>query len=377
MRPRAGRHPGRRGVGQDHHHHAPHRTPDRHRYPPAGADPRRHVHRQGCEGDGFEAGLARLPRRAGQDLPCGGPGPAPGAVRHRPRDHAVEDADPPATDPVAADAAPLCRRAKRCVRDRVGAQPPCRPGGVPGRHGRPCPSHPRRSHGRPLRVLRAPQARAQPDGLRGPAGAHARPDRGQRRCRRQGPSPVRGLLGRRVPGRQPPAAEPVGCLGWGPAGPLRRRRRLPVDLRVHRGHAALPRRLPHPVSGVPRREPAGQLPFVAGGTGHRQPARGGPRRPASPPRGGGREARPAPDPAQLRLGRRRGGMDHRRGKAPARRGHPVGGDGRPLPHQWALGAAGTGTGPCPDPLPGGHCLPPPPGRPCGPLGAAARDGQRR
>ena len=78
---------------------------------------------------------------------------------------------------------------------------------------------------------------------------------GDDRCAGGVPGPVPRVHRRRVPGRQPAPAGAARSLARRPRRPLRRRRRLPVDLRLHRRLAALAARLPRPA--FPRRRSSG------------------------------------------------------------------------------------------------------------------------
>ncbi len=97
--------------------------------------------------------------------------------------------------------------------------------------------------------VRAPQGAARRDRLRGPARARDRPARDRRAGAGRPPRPLPRVHGRRVPGRQPAPAVAARSVARAARRPLRRRRRLPVDLRLHgrlaavaaRGRAALSR----------------------------------------------------------------------------------------------------------------------------------------
>ena len=93
------------------------------------------------------------------------------------------------------------------------------------------------------------------------------------RARRDVPRPLPRLHGRRVPGRQPPPAESARTLARRTRRPLRRRRRLPVDLLVHRRDARAPPRDATAVSGRDGGPSRAQLPLDAGDPRVREPAR--------------------------------------------------------------------------------------------------------
>ena len=87
---------------------------------------------------------------------------------------------------------------------------------------------------RVFRTLRGAQGRPRARRLRGPARAgdpHVR--RGRRRAGRL-PRALPRVHRGRVPGRQPAPADAARALARRPRRPLRRRRRLPVDLLLHR-----------------------------------------------------------------------------------------------------------------------------------------------
>ena len=177
------------------------------------------------------------------------------------------------------------------------------------------------------------------------------------------PRALPGVHGRRVPGRQPAPAVPPGALARRPRRPLRRRRRLPVDLLLHGRDAGVPARDAGAVPGRARRPPGGELPLDAG-----DPVGGEPPRPGAGRLGEG-AARGAPvrrtEPLVLvQPDRRGGGGVHRRaGAPPGRRGRPVRGDGRPLPPERALGGLRGGVRPGRHPVPGARRgVHPPPGR---------------
>ena len=118
--------------------------------------------------------------------------------------------------------------------------------------------------------------------------------------------------------------------------PLRRRRRLPVDLRLHRGLAGVAARRLGTFPRRGRRAPRGELSLLAPGARAREPARaeargcgeGAARNPSRRPRAG---------VAAVRLGGG-GGRVARVGAAGARSGrHSVRGRGDPLPDECAAG----------------------------------------
>ena len=65
-------------------------------------------------------------------------------------------------------------------------------------------------------------------------------------------APVPALRRRRVPGRQPAPAAAARPVARRPGEPLRRRRRQPDDLLLHRRHPGPPAQLPHPPSRTRR-----------------------------------------------------------------------------------------------------------------------------
>ena len=124
-------------------------------------------------------------------------------------------------------------------------------------------------------------------------------------ARRDLSRPLPRLHGRRVPGREPPPAVAARALARRSRRPRRGRRRLPVDLLLHRGDAGVP--VEGPGQGLP---PRGELPLDARDPRAREPARAEARRrregaPRDPP---GRRAAGA---AGLR-GRRGGDRRDRR-----------------------------------------------------------------
>src|SRR5262249_39156824 len=175
-----------------------------------------------------------------------------------------------------------------------------------------------------LPALRGEEARRSPDGLRGLARAC---DRALRRRPHDGgvPRAVRRLRGRRVPGRQPAPADAARPVGGTARRPLCRRRRLPVDLRLHRRDAGVPARLPGAGAGLPAR---GELPLDATGARAREPARAEAGRSGEGARGDA-SRRPRAGGAALR--------DRGRGRLVPRRADPcrrlrARGDRDPLPY---------------------------------------------
>ncbi len=98
------------------------------------------------------------------------------------------------------------------------------------------------------------------------------PLRARRSRVRDVPRAVPRVHGRRVPGREPAAADVARPLARRPRRPLRRRRRLPVDLRVHRcrtrASARRPRSFPEHDGGAAR----GELPLDPAGARVCEPA---------------------------------------------------------------------------------------------------------
>ena len=70
--------------------------------------------------------------------------------------------------------------------------------------------------------------------------------------RPSGPGAVRGVHGRRVPGREPVAGRAARAVAGRPRRGVRGRRRLPDDLRVHRGVARPSAGVPGPLPRTPR-----------------------------------------------------------------------------------------------------------------------------
>ena len=185
--------------------------------------------------------LGRRPR-ARADVPFGRARAAPLLRGLGRRGAGVEGVDPAADRAVAAGAVPVPPARRPGHGDRVGEEPPPDAGHVPAVAGRPRAAGARRRDGASLPHVRGAQVRAGPDRLRGSpraGGAHVR--RGSERARRV-PGALPGVHGRRVPGREPAPAVPAGALGRRPRRPLRRRRRLPVDLLLHGRDAGVPAR---------------------------------------------------------------------------------------------------------------------------------------
>ena len=165
-------------------------------------------------------------------------------------------------------------------RDRVGEVAPDRPARVRAR-GRsrgagPGAADPGRPVRADLRQLRARQGPPGPHRLRRPAGRDRPPARGGRRRRGHHPGPEALVQRRRIPGHEPAPAAAARAVAGRPDGRLRRRRRRPDDLLVHRRLV----RLPDHVRRSPRRRPDprpdAELPIHAAGPRAREPAdRGG------------------------------------------------------------------------------------------------------
>ena len=212
---------------------------------------------------------------------------------------------------------------------------------------------------RVYRAVRGAQVRRRLRRLRGSARAGDPDLLGGRRRARPRPRALPRVHRRRVPGRQPPPADAARAVARPARRALRRRRRLPVDLRLHgcvarpsaRDAAAVPARGGHPARG--------ELPLVAAGARAREPpgaearrrredvardACGRARARAARVRGRGRFAverirdarrsvrgRRDPLPHERAPGRLRGGA--------ARGGHPCAGRVVPRPRERALRAA--------------------------------------
>ena len=238
-----------------------------------GPDPRGHLHGQGGDGDAGAAGRAW----------------APGASR---RGRSTRPRSPSSTTSRARSARCWPRRRRSCCRSRGRCPVPFRyrpladlateiewaknrrltPDTYRPVAGRPRAAGARRRDGARLPHVRGAQGRAGPDRLRGPPrarGAHVR--RGSERARRV-PGALPGVHGRRVPGREPAPAVAAGALGRRPRRPVRRRRRLPVDLLLHGRDAGVPARDARAVPGRAGRAAGGELPLDAGDPGDRPTA---------------------------------------------------------------------------------------------------------
>ncbi len=253
------------------------------------------------------------------------------------------------------------------------------PGGLRGR-GRGCapraaaacgPVHPG------VRRLRTGEGPSRPARLRRHADRRGRSPRTRPRRRRDRPSPQTLVQRRRIPGHEPAPAAAARALGRRPAGCLRRRRRGPDDLHVHRGNV----RLPDLVRRAPRRDqgdrPDRELSLEPGGPRPGEPAHrlGGPLEAAdrdapvrsaaddhpSPDRRGGargtrrrdpdaacrrdrtrRSRRARPDECPARTDR--GGPDARRDRLPGERTRVLAAAGGQEPRSTWSGRAGEGTG---------------------------------
>ena len=216
---------------------------------------------------------------------------------------------------------------------------------------RPRPADPGRPDGDGLPRVRAAQVGARRDRLRGSARAGGAPARGRRPGPRDLPRALPRVHGRRVPGRQPAPADAARPVARRPRRPLRRRRRLPVDLPVHRRLAALAARGRGALPGRDRRSAREQLPLEPGGARAREPARAAPRR-----RREDAEGDPAFGPGTRRAALRRSGgrgrVDRGGGKAARGRGDAVRGDGGARPHERAPGRLRGGLPRRGDPVPG-------------------------
>ena len=189
----------------------------------------------------------------------------------------LEAPDPRAARPSPARALQVHAREGHRERDRMGQEPPTdaadlREGPDRGaRHGPargPDPGRPLRPD---VRGLRARPDAGRPHRLRRPARRDRRPARDGRRGRRDHPRPQALVQRRRVPGHEPAPAAPARAVGRRPAGPVRRRRRGPDDLHVHRRQQPVPDRVRRPASGRPRRDAQRQLPLQPAGPRAREP----------------------------------------------------------------------------------------------------------
>ena len=143
-----------------------------------------------------------------------------------------------------------------------------------------------------------------------------RPARGRRRRRRDRPRPQALVQRRRVPGHEPAPAAAARAVAGRPAGRVRRGRRRPDDLHVHRRLVGLPDDVRGPPPRRPAPRPDAELPLDAAGPRAGQPADRG-RRPVEAvvdePRG-----RAAADDHEVRQRLGRGGRDGRRDPRPHR-----------------------------------------------------------
>ena len=188
--------------------------------------------------------------RARLDLPLGGTRAATPLRRGSGPDPPLEGAAAAADRQLAAGGVPLPARRRPRDGDRVGEEPAPHTRHVPRLARRPRAADPARPLAAGVPGVRAAQGRRGAARLRGPAragGAAARRGRGRARG---GARPLARLHRRRVPGRQPAPAVAARPLARRPGRPLRGRRRLPGDLRLHgrerrvaaRAAAALPPR---------------------------------------------------------------------------------------------------------------------------------------
>ena len=209
----------------------------------ADADPRGHVHRQGGRRDASAARGARRRGCAGAHVPLGG-ARAAAPLRARAR-----------------SAGSSRRRRSCCGRSRTGC--PRRTASARRATSRPRSSGRRTGASRPagylaalgdreppippdlmLKVYRAYEERkaaAARSTSRTCSSAPCSCTRRTRRGRRL-PGPLPRVHRRRVPGREPAPADAARALARRPRRPLRRRRRLPVDLRLHGRLARAPAR---------------------------------------------------------------------------------------------------------------------------------------
>ena len=117
---------------------------------------------------------------------------------------------------------------------------------------------------------------------------------------RRVPGALPGVHGRRVPGREPAPAVAAGALGRRPRRPVRRRRRLPVDLLLHGRDAGVPARDAGAVPGRAGRAAGGELPLDAGDPVDGQPPGPGARRLGEGAAGGAPERPGAADAGAAR-----------------------------------------------------------------------------
>ena len=236
-------------------------------------DPRGHLHRQGRGRDARAAGAARRGRGRGADVPLGGAGAAAAGARRRPGADPLDQGAAAAPDRQhAAAAVPLPAGGRPRHRGRVGEEPAADPADLPRRAERPRAADPGGPDGEGLPRVRAAQGGLGRDRLRGPARADGADVRGGRARARRAPRALRGLHRRRVPGRQPAAAVAARALARAARRPLRGRRRLPVDLRLHRRLARVAARARDAVPAGDGRAAGGELPLVAAGARAGQPA---------------------------------------------------------------------------------------------------------
>ena len=94
----------------------------------------------------------------------------------------------------------------------------------------------------------------------------------RRRGRRDRPRAQALVQRRRVPGHEPAPAAAARAVGGRPPGRVRRRRRGPDDLHVHRREQRVPDRVRRPPSGRPGRDAQRQLPLEPAGARAGQPA---------------------------------------------------------------------------------------------------------
>ena len=332
-----GLHPCRGRLGQDHDDHAPDREPGCDRRVRGARDPRGHLHGQGgrprcAPGSSGSASAASPPARSTRRRCASSTGSAlrPSGSWPPRRSCSGSSANtlpPPFKFRPAGDLATEIEWAKNrrltpgTYLDGIGEhEPPIPPDlmfrDLPRLRGREVRSR--------LRRLRGP-ARADDPALRRAAGRARGGARALPRVHR-----------RRVPGRQPPAADAARPLARRQRRALRRRRRLPVDLRVHRRDPRLP---PWAAGSVPARngrQARGQLPLVARGARTGEPDRACSRRCREDPAA---DAAAGPRTADAGVPAARGGDGVRRRPCAcaAERGRRARGDGRALPDERAAG----------------------------------------
>ena len=196
-----------RRVGKDDHDHAPDREPDRDRRVRAARDPRRHVHGQGGDRDARAAGAARRRRRDGADVSLGSTASVAPPRRSARPDHGLKalllrqlgnTLPPPYKFRSAGDLATEVEWAKNRrltpATYLAGAR-------------RPRAADPARSDVPHLPRLRGREGRPRLRRLRGRARAHDPALRRASRGAGRGPRALQRVHRRRVPGRQPPAAD--------------------------------------------------------------------------------------------------------------------------------------------------------------------------